>query len=183
MLKIENLYIYINRIKQQKKVDIYSTINPTLIINPYVTNFPKDFLFENISQQNKTKLFLVNVIKFYIHHFLAFSRYLLIFFYFKVLYKKNYKVTQQDLVLDLFVLVESINKTGKLNDNYFVIFTKLILSVSTIYILGVIWLGTLIGWDKPIFELGVMPFLLAEIFKIALLTILAKKIFKLRKFI
>ena len=71
----------------------------------------------------------------------------------------------------------------KLNDNYLIIFTKLILSVSTIYIFGVLWLGTLIGWDKPIIELGVVPFLLAEIFKIALLTVLAKKILKFRKFI
>ena len=71
----------------------------------------------------------------------------------------------------------------KLNDNYFMIFTKLIVSVSTIYIFGVLWLGNLIGWDKPIIELGVMPFLLAEIFKIALLTVLAKKILKLRNFI
>jgi len=71
----------------------------------------------------------------------------------------------------------------RLNDNYFIIFIKLILSVSTIYIFGVLWLGTLIGWDKPIFELGVIPFLLAEIFKISLLTILAKKIYKLRKII
>ena len=63
------------------------------------------------------------------------------------------------------------------------IFIKLILSVSTIYVLGVLWLGTLIGWDKPILELGVMPFLLAEFFKIILLTLLAKKIIKLRKFI
>jgi len=71
----------------------------------------------------------------------------------------------------------------KNEDNYFTIFMKLILSVTTIYILGVLWLGTLIGWDKPILELGVMPFLLAEIFKIVLLTILTKKILKLRKFI
>ena len=71
----------------------------------------------------------------------------------------------------------------KNEDNYFTIFMKLILSVSTIYILGVLWLGILIGWDKPILELGVMPFLLAEIFKIVLLTILTKKILKLRKFI
>ena len=63
------------------------------------------------------------------------------------------------------------------------IITKLILSVSSIYILGVLWLGTLIGWNKPIFELGVAPFILAEIFKILLLTILAKKILRLRKFI
>ena len=76
-------------------------------------------------------------------------------------------------------LASLINK----NDNYFMIFIKLILSVSTIYILGVLWLGTLIGWDKPIIQLGVIPFLLAEVFKISLLTILAKKIFKLRKFI
>ena len=71
----------------------------------------------------------------------------------------------------------------KTDDNYFIIFSKLILSVSTIYILGILWLGTLMGWDKPIIQLGVLPFLLAEFFKIALLTILAKKIFKLRKFI
>jgi len=71
----------------------------------------------------------------------------------------------------------------KINDNYFVIFAKLVISVSTIYVLGILWLGILIGWDKPIIQLGVMPFLLAEIFKIALLTILTKKIFKFRKFI
>ena len=71
----------------------------------------------------------------------------------------------------------------KSQNNYFLIFIKLILSVSTIYILGVLWLGTLIGWDKPIIQLGVMPFLLAEIFKISLLTLLSKKIIKFRRFI
>ena len=71
----------------------------------------------------------------------------------------------------------------KKNDNYLIIFLKLILSVSAIYILGILWLGALIGWDKPIFELGVMPFLIAEIFKITLLTVVAKKILILRKFI
>ncbi len=71
----------------------------------------------------------------------------------------------------------------KLEDNYFIISLKLILSVSTIYFFGVLWLGVLIGWDKPVFELGVLPFLLAEVFKIVLLTILTKKILKFRKFI
>jgi biotin transport system substrate-specific component len=70
-----------------------------------------------------------------------------------------------------------------LKNNIFIIFSKLIFSVSIIYLLGVLWLGTLIGWDKPIFKLGVAPFLLAELFKISLLTLLAKKIVKLRKFI
>ena len=71
----------------------------------------------------------------------------------------------------------------KKNENYFIIFLKLTLSVSTIYILGILWLGTIIGWDKPILSLGVYPFLLAEIFKILLLTLLSKKIIDLRKFI
>ena len=71
----------------------------------------------------------------------------------------------------------------KNDDKYFLIFLKLIFSVSTIYILGILWLGTLIGWDKPILKLGVMPFLVAEIFKICLLTLIAKKIIKFRKFI
>ena len=71
----------------------------------------------------------------------------------------------------------------KIEDNYLIIFLKLIFSVSTIYILGILWLGVIIGWDKPLVELGVKPFLLAEIFKITLLTILAKKIFRFRKFI
>ena len=62
-------------------------------------------------------------------------------------------------------------------------FIKLLISVSTIYILGVFWLGSLIGWDKPIIQLGVTPFLLAELFKIAILTLLTKNILKLRKFI
>ena len=62
-------------------------------------------------------------------------------------------------------------------------FIKLLFSVSIIYILGVAWLGYLIGWDKPVIQLGVTPFLLAELFKIIILTLLAKNILKLRKFI
>ena len=71
----------------------------------------------------------------------------------------------------------------KINDNFFVVLFKLIIATSTIYILGLIWLGTLIGWDKPIFALGAKPFLLAEIFKIILLALLTKQIIKIRKFI
>ena len=60
-------------------------------------------------------------------------------------------------------------------------FFKLLFSVSFIYIFGLIWLGTLIGWDKPIFKLGAQPFLLAELFKILLLLILTPALIKFRK--
>ena len=68
-------------------------------------------------------------------------------------------------------------------DNLLKTILKLLISVSTIYFLGVLWLGTLIGWDKPILEFGVYPFLLAELFKLALLVIISKKIISFRKFI
>ena len=75
------------------------------------------------------------------------------------------------------------DKHKKLFVSFIVVFLQLIFSVSFIYILGLLWLGILIGWDKPIFELGAQPFLLAELFKILLLTSLYPWIIKIRKFI
>ncbi len=62
-------------------------------------------------------------------------------------------------------------------------FLKLIFSVSFIYILGIIWLGILIGWEKPIFKLGAKPFLLAELFKMLLLSFLTPILLKTKKLI
>ena len=82
-----------------------------------------------------------------------------------------------------FLLATFLAGYLNLKTNIVSIFLKLILSVSVIYILGLIWLGILIGWDKPIFQLGAAPFLLAELFKILILTLLTKKIITFRKFI
>ena len=68
-------------------------------------------------------------------------------------------------------------------DSFLLVLSKLIVATSTIYILGLFWLGVLIGWDKPIFMLGAKPFLLAEIFKIAILALITKQIIKIRNFI
>ena len=62
-------------------------------------------------------------------------------------------------------------------------FLKLLLATSFIYILGMIWLGNLIGWDKPIFKLGAQPFLLAELFKILFATFALSQIRKIKKLI
>ena len=86
-----------------------------------------------------------------------------------------------------FVFAAMLSGFFKFNKNILLNFLKLVLSVSIIYFLGVIWLGTLIGWSKPIIKLGVTPFLLAEIFKIVLLsliiTLFNKKLSELRKWI
>ena len=62
-------------------------------------------------------------------------------------------------------------------------FLKLTFAISFIYFLGMLWLASLIGWDKPIFKLGAQPFLLAEIFKILIAAIAINQIKKLRKII
>ena len=62
-------------------------------------------------------------------------------------------------------------------------FLKLLLAISFIYILGISWLGNLIGWDKPIFQLGAQPFLLAELLKILIATFAINQIKKINKFI
>ena len=68
-------------------------------------------------------------------------------------------------------------------DSLLLVLAKLTIATSTIYMLGLFWLGTLIGWDKPIIALGAQPFLLAEIFKIVLLALVTKQIIKIRNFI
>ena len=62
-------------------------------------------------------------------------------------------------------------------------FLKLFFATSLIYVLGMTWLGILIGWDKPIFQLGAQPFLLAELFKILVATISVNQIKKIKKLI
>ena len=72
---------------------------------------------------------------------------------------------------------------GKFNysNNLINNFLKLTFATSFIYILGMLWLGGLIGWDKPIFKLGAQPFLLAELFKILLVTFAINQIKKIKK--
>ena len=69
------------------------------------------------------------------------------------------------------------------DDNLLKNFFKILLATSFIYILGLTWLGNLIGWDKPIFQLGAQPFLLAELFKILIATFAINQIKKIKKFI
>jgi len=68
-------------------------------------------------------------------------------------------------------------------DSFLLVLSKLTIATSTIYLFGLLWLGTLIGWDKPIIALGAKPFLIAEVFKVVLLAMITKKILVIRNFI
>ena len=85
----------------------------------------------------------------------------------------------------LIGFIVAVYLTGKFtyNKNLVMNFLKLVFATSFVYILGILWLGTLIGWEKPIFKLGVQPFLLAELFKILIATLAINHIKKIRKYI
>ena len=82
-----------------------------------------------------------------------------------------------------FLIAVIIAGTFKYNQNLITNFFKLIFATSFIYLLGVAWLGSLIGWDKPLFKLGAQPFLLAELFKILIATFAINQIIKIKKYI
>ena len=56
------------------------------------------------------------------------------------------------------------------------VFLKLLIALTPIYLFGLIWLGMLLGWNKPILEFGLYPFILGEFFKVTLLTFIICKL-------
>ena len=55
--------------------------------------------------------------------------------------------------------------------NPFTTAIAMLLGNATIYVPGLIWLGVLYGWDKPILEWGLMPFIPGDLTKLALATL------------
>jgi len=69
-----------------------------------------------------------------------------------------------------------------LNKNLFIKFILISLSIFAIYLTGVPWLAYLSGWEIA-YVWGIKNFILAEIFKIIILSLITEKLLKLRKFI
>ena len=82
-----------------------------------------------------------------------------------------------------FIIAVYLAGKFNFNKNYLLNFIKIFFSVLPIYVWGRIWFGVLIGWDKPIFDLGAKPFLLAELLKVFLLVIISTKVDFFKKFI
>ncbi len=55
----------------------------------------------------------------------------------------------------------------------------LLLANVLIYVPGLLWLGQLYGWDKPILEWGLTPFLAGDAIKLALAALLIPAVWKL----
>ena len=72
------------------------------------------------------------------------------------------------------------------NKDPVVVFLYLLFSVSIIYILGLGGLWNFMGFDKTfndVFTVGAKPFLIIEIYKILIITVLSRQLLKIRKFI
>ena len=69
-----------------------------------------------------------------------------------------------------------------LNKNLFVKFLLISLSIFAIYLTGVPWLAYLAGWEVA-YVWGIKNFVLAEIFKILILSLTTEKLLIVRKFI
>jgi biotin transport system substrate-specific component len=47
-------------------------------------------------------------------------------------------------------------------------FATMVAGMAAIYIPGLLWLGTLIGWDKPVLHMGFYPFIYGDMLKIGI---------------
>ncbi len=64
----------------------------------------------------------------------------------------------------------------KKSENFISVFIKLLIALTPVYLFGLIWLGIVLGWDKPILNFGLYPFILGEFFKITLLSFIICKL-------
>ena len=63
--------------------------------------------------------------------------------------------------------------------SYFKLFVSLLVGNILLYAPGLLWLGNLIGWDKPVLEYGLYPFILGDILKIAMVVLLLPTVWKI----
>ena len=85
-----------------------------------------------------------------------------------------------------FILTAFFAGMIKLKNDPIIIFIYLLFSVSISYILGLLGLWNYMGLDKSfndIFLIGAQPFLLIEVYKILILTVLSKQLLRFRNFI
>ena len=62
--------------------------------------------------------------------------------------------------------------------NTFTTLAAMIIGTAIIFLFGIVWLGTVIGWEKPVLDFGLFPFLPGAAFKIALAAAILPLIWK-----
>ena len=65
--------------------------------------------------------------------------------------------------------------------NVFTTALAMLLGNAVIYVPGLLWLGALLGWDKPILQWGLLPFLYGDGLKLVLAAILLPAVWRLAR--
>ena len=115
----EKFHAYIDKIKQSAPINFYTIVNPALVKNPYISQFPKDFFTQTMGHQRNVIGFLKNVIVFYSKNIYLLISYGIAFMLFKIFYHKKREEIQLETVIDVFLLVDKINSNGIFQENYF----------------------------------------------------------------
>jgi len=115
----QKFHNYINNIKKNSPLDIYTIINATLIKNPFTSDFPLRFFKNDTNTSNKTLLFVKSILMFYAKNIYLYFSYIvatIICIICKIYYKKNRK-NELKIIIDIFGLVDKTNQNGKFNEN------------------------------------------------------------------
>ncbi|MCX6077380.1 MAG: hypothetical protein NTW78_10940 [Campylobacterales bacterium] len=114
----QKFHDYIDTIKKNSPWDIYTIINPTLIKNPYTSDFPKKYFINGSEFSNRIMIFTKNIFKFYIKNFYLLLSYFIAFVLYKIYFKKQRK-NEPKIIIDTFGLVDKTNTENIFNENYF----------------------------------------------------------------
>ncbi len=114
----QKFHDYVDNVKKNSPWDIYTIINPTLIKNPYTSDFPKNYFINSFEFSNRVINFIKNTFKFYIKNSYLFLSYFVAFVLYKIYFKKQRK-NEPKIIIDTFGLVDKTNKENVFNENYF----------------------------------------------------------------
>lgn len=110
---------YINNIKHKSNTSFYTITNSTLIKNPYISYFSRNYFKNNNKKTNKITLFLKTIAGYYLKNIFYFFTYLVSYMLYKLYCnKKNFNV-ENCKVLDVYVLVDNVIKDKEFKENYF----------------------------------------------------------------
>jgi hypothetical protein len=109
---------YLDSIKKRASVDIFTILNATLIKNPYTSIFPKNFFSRHLPTQNSLVVFIQSTILFYTKNFYLLFTYFISYMLYKIYFIRK-RITPPLVLIDVFTLVDTINRHRTFKDPYF----------------------------------------------------------------
>ena len=106
---------FLNFINSTKRKNFYSVINTTLISNPYITDFPKEY-FEDKKRNWSILQLLKSIFVFYFKMSVKLSIFTLHKIIFSLFWREEGKVKQT--IIDTFILSNKVLENGKYEDSY-----------------------------------------------------------------